>query len=205
MNSKLVLRSALTCAVLAAGAAAFSMQEKKAAPAGGGQAADPMMAKWMEFASPGAAHKVLDPKVGKWTLKVKMFQPGQPTQESPGTSEMKWIMDGRYLSDTTDGSFMNMPFKGMGMTGYDNLKKKYVSTWVDNMGTGISYAEGTYDAASKTFTYSGQSPDVMAGKYVPSRMTEKWTDADHWTMQMFAPGADGKEMMQMQIDYARSK
>src|SRR5205085_11243302 len=69
MNSKLVLRSALTCAILAAGAAALSMQEKKAAPAGGGQAADPMMAKWMEFASPGAAHKVLDPKVGKWTLK----------------------------------------------------------------------------------------------------------------------------------------
>ncbi len=32
---------------------------------------------------------------------------------------------------------MGMPFEGMGIDGYDNLAKQYVSTWVDNMGTGI--------------------------------------------------------------------
>ena len=35
-----------------------------------------------------------------------------------------------------------MTFKGTGIEGYDNGKKKFVGTWMDNMGTGIMMSEG---------------------------------------------------------------
>jgi len=51
---------------------------------------------------------------------------------------------------------MGMPFEGIGINGYDNLKKKFVSTWIDNMGTMIVMSTGTFDPATKTFTYMGE-------------------------------------------------
>jgi len=166
-----------------------------------------MMTKWTEYATPGDAHKVLGDKVGRWNLKVRMFMAadGAP-MESTGTSEMKWIMDGRYLSDDTTGSANGMPFAGHGITGFDNLTKRYTSVWVDNMGTGVLRSEGTYDAATHTFTYSSQQPDFAAGTYTEVRTIDKKIDADHWVMQVFSPDpASGKEYMSMEIAYARAR
>jgi hypothetical protein len=179
-------------------------QDKKAAPAGS-PTDDPMMAKMMELATPGAAHKLLDPKVGKWNLKVISQMPGQPASESTATSEIKWIFDGRYMEETVQGKFGEMPFHGRGITGYDNLKKKYFSTWIDSFGTGIMVTEGTYDAGTKTFSFAGDMPDLMAGKYSKGRIVCKTVDNDHWTMQMFQTGPDGKEAMSMEIHYTRAK
>jgi len=39
-----------------------------------------------------------------------------------------------------DGKMKDMMFKGMGMEGYDNVKKKFVASWIDNMGTGIEFS-----------------------------------------------------------------
>lgn len=167
---------------------------------------DPAMAKMKEFATPGPAHKVLDAKVGKWTAQVKVWmEPGKAPETSTGTAESKWILGGRYVEDTFTGTFMGQPFHGRGITGFDNLKKKYVTTWIDDAGTGIMHSEGTFDAPTKTFTYMGESPDCMAGKYVKSRAIDRMVDADHWTMQMYAPGPDGKEYMGMEIAYTRAK
>jgi len=167
---------------------------------------DPMMAKMKEFGTPGPAHKVLDLHVGKWNFEMKTYQPGQTTGDATkGTSEAKWILGGRFLEETLSCSYMGEPFNGRGTTGYDNMKRKYVSTWVDNMSTGIFHSEGAYDAATKTFQYTGESPDVMAGKYVKSRWVEKWTDNDHFVSQGFKPGPDGKEFMEMEMSYTRAK
>lgn len=190
-------------ALVAAGAAStYALTAQKAQdPSKDKQA---MEAAWKSFSSPGENHKVLNAKAGKWTLKVKDYSMGAPT-ESTATSEMKWVMDNRFLEDNTQGTFMGQPFQGQGFCGYDNLKKKYIGSWIDNMGTGIMTSEGTYDAASKTFTYTSECPDMTMTKYVKSRMTEKITDNDHMTMQMYGPGPDGKEMLKMEIDYTRAK
>ncbi len=168
------------------------------------QSADEMK-KIMELVSPGEAHKLLADKIGKWDMKVKLTQPGIPAQESDATSEMKWILDGRFIEDHTTGSLADMPFTGRGFAGYDNMKKAYVSTWMDSMGTGIMMMEGTYDAATKTFTYTGEMQDPMQGKYVKTRSTEHMVDKDHMVMAMYTPGPDGKEMKMMEISYTRAK
>ena len=80
-------------------------------------------------------------------------------------------MGGRYcMMDVTgkikmpgaDGKLQDFEFKGHGMEGYDNAKKKFVGTWIDNMGTGIMMSEGDYDPSSKTFTYRSEMERNLA-------------------------------------------
>ena len=164
---------------------------------------DKMMAKWMEFMTPGPEHKVLDTKVGSWDMQVTMHMPDGTTSTSTATSEVTWILDGRYLQETVHGSFDGMPFQGIGLTAFDNLKQCYVYSWVDNMGTGIMGGEGYYDPSRRMFTYRGESPDVVRGEYVPSRSTETLTDENHWKAEMWSPGPDGKDYKSMELVYTR--
>lgn len=165
-----------------------------------------MMRKWMEFATPGENHNLLASKVGKWTHHVTMREkPDQAPSESDGTTEYTLIMDGRYLIDTTAGTTPWGPFEGRGCTAYDNMKKKFVATWIDNMGTGIMYSEGTYDAKTKTFTYKSKMPDVETGKYIDVTTLEKVESPDKRTMEMWQKGKDGKEWKSFEIAYTRVK
>lgn len=206
MKTRFMIGSALILAVVvgALGATALSQQDK-AKPMSKDEME--MMEKAKAFATPGEAHKALNFKVGKWSADVKCaMTPGAPMMQlPPSTADVKWIFDGRYIEDQTEGSFMGQPFHGRGIGGYDNLKRKYVWSWIDNMGTGFMTAEGTYDASTKTFTYATEAPDVMTGKYAKARSVEKIVDNDHWTAQMFQNDKDGKEYMSMEINYTRSK
>lgn len=164
-----------------------------------------MMEKWAAYATPNDAHKVLAAKAGRWSMKVRCFTaPGAPAVETNAISEMKWILDGRFLEDHTNGEMMGQPFQGLGHVGYDNIKGKYISTWTDNMCTGILKGEGTYDSATKTFTYASEMPDPMSGRYVTARSVERVIDNDHWVMQIHAPGPDGQEFMMMELVYTRA-
>ena len=104
------------------------------------------MQRQMAYGTPGAAHTALASRIGTWNLKVRMFMsPDAPPQESAGKSTMQWILDGRFIQDTTSGDFGGMPFHGQGLIGYDNLKHAYVGSWTDNMSTGIMASEGSYE------------------------------------------------------------
>src|SRR5262249_2628167 len=156
MRSRTLFAAAALFACTAGLAAALTIQDKskapppqdkgKAAPAAAPAAPpgmDPaMMAKMGAYATPGPEHKMLEGRVGKWTGKGKFWMfPEAPVMESEVTSEFKWMLGNRYLEDTTHGNMMGQPFEGHGVTGYDNMKKKYVSTWIDNGGTGIMTME----------------------------------------------------------------
>lgn len=165
-----------------------------------------MMDKWIAFGTPGEQHALLAKKVGKWDLHVKFWEgPEETPGESEGQTEFQMALDGRFLTDHTNGVSPMGPFEGMGCTGYDNLKKKFVSVWIDNMGTGIMMAEGTFDPATKTFTFIGDMPDAGAGKYVKNRSTERWIDDSKFIMESFMKGKDGKEFRNMEITYTRAK
>ena len=172
----------------------------------GGTDQEAVMKKWMEFMTPGAEHESLKYKVGKWNMKLEMWMaPDAPPTPSTGTSEMKLIMDGRYLVDTTKSTFNDMPFEGMGIIGFDNLKKRFVSIWIDNMGTGIMTGTGTYDKQKKLYTYSMMAPDIMTGEYKRSRTVERIIDDNQWVTEMYDTAPDGKEFLTMKIVYTREK
>ena len=138
------------------------------------------------------------------------MSPDGPPAESSGTSVIRTAMDGRYvISDHTgkmqmpgpDGAMMDAPFIGMSVEGYDNVKKKFVSSWIDNMSTGIMISEGTYDPASKTITYFAEY-EAMPGMKTKTRGLLKLTDKNHRTLEFFEDRG-GKEVKTMEIGYTR--
>jgi hypothetical protein len=164
-----------------------------------------MMEAMMKAGMPGPAHKMLDGMAGSWDTKVSSWMvPGSEPMVSNGTSENKWIMGGRYMEQRFKGDFMGMPFEGLGYTGYDNVKKQYFGTWVDNMSTGMMTSVGT-GGSGNTMTFKGTYADPMTGKDVTCEEKVTVIDNDHTVFEMWAPGPDGKMFKSMEIAYARKK
>jgi len=162
------------------------------------------MEKMQAAAAVNENHKQLQKLVGTWTTVSRMWmEPGKPPVETTGTAEVKSILGDRYVEEHHAGTFMGKPFNGQGMTGYDNLRKKYVSTWVDNAGTGIMRMEGSYDAAKKTMTMIAEEIDPMSGKLKPFKITDTFDSDKQHTFAMFEAGPDGKEVKSFEIIYTR--
>jgi Protein of unknown function (DUF1579) len=89
------------------------------------------------------------------------------------------------------------------MEGYDNVKKKFVASWIDNMGTGIEFSEGFYDPASKTFTYTSEV-EMVPGMKVPIREVIKIADNNHMMLEWYE-NQGGQEKKTMEISYTKKK
>ena len=71
------------------------------------------------------------------------------------------------------------------------------------MSTSIIMSEGTYDPATKTFTYTAEE-EMMPGMKTKVREVIKLVDNNHHTLEWFEDRG-GKEVKTMQIDYTRKK
>lgn len=97
---------------------------------------------------------------------------------------------------------MGMPFEGYSITGYDNAKKVFVSSWIDNMGTGIMFMEGKWDEKTKTVHFTGKTTDPSTGKDTQVRQVFTWLDNNRQKMEMFMTQG-GKEYKSMEISLTR--
>jgi Protein of unknown function (DUF1579) len=173
-----------------------------------------MMKQMVEMGKLNENHKLLSTMDGNWTYAIKMWMSPDPNakpQESKGTANRKSVMGGRYVvMDVTgkmqmpdqNGKMQDMQFKGMGVEGYDNVKQKFVSSWIDNMGTGIQFSDGTYDPATKTLTYTSEM-EMMPGMKTPVREVLKMTDKDHMLLEWYE-NRGGQEKKTMEIAYTRA-
>src|SRR5262249_30723965 len=100
---------------------------------------------------PGPEHERLKKLEGAWDATIKVGD-----QQSKGTMTYKMELGGLWLVSEFPGDFMGMKFQGKGMDGYDPLKKKYVSVWVDSMSNSPLISEGTLDKDGKVLTMSGE-------------------------------------------------
>jgi hypothetical protein len=198
---KRIVCTAVALAMLAS-SVAMAQEKKPAMPSAEQQK---QMQDMMAMVMPGPNHELMKKLVGEFDYTITMVMPGSPAQEYKGHRSAKMILGDRYLDETYTGTFMGMPFEGHGTMAYDNVQKKFLSTWIDNMGTGIMFDSGTADAAGTTWTMAGDMADPQTGKMTPTRSVTKLVDADHMTMDMFGPGPDGKEMKMMTIAATRSK
>lgn len=148
---------------------------------------------YKKLAIPGAPHKSLASRAGSWSAKSRYWMdPDQPPMESTGACERKMILDGRYLQETFTGEMMGGPFTGIGITGYDNLSKKYVMAWMDSMSTGIYFLEGTAGADGRTITLDGRFDDPAKGP-MQWRSVTRIVDDNNEVSEMTMIDKDGKE------------
>jgi hypothetical protein len=107
-----------------------------------------MMAAWQAAATPGPQHQELAQAAGTWKMTVTFWMPGATDpMTSVATATRRMILGGRYLEEKVSGDMMGMPFEGYSLTGYDNVKGKYWSIWMDSSSTGNMYSEGEKDSS----------------------------------------------------------
>lgn len=164
-----------------------------------------MMELWKQAAMPGEPHKLFATLVGSWSTTTKEWvEPGKPPMESTGTAESNMMMEGRFLHQEFHGQMMGQPFTGMNIDAYDNIRKKYITVWVDTRGTGVFIMEGTGSVDGKTITLRGSHAEPGGGT-----MTHRaiWTivDTDHQLVEMYRSHHGQKETKIMEITYTRKE
>ncbi|MCC7138862.1 MAG: DUF1579 domain-containing protein [Planctomycetes bacterium] len=178
------------------GRSAFSEDAPK-----GGMPTKAEMEKMMEtLATPGEMHAWLAQPSGAWDLAGKMYEMDGKTVENKGSATFSMVLGGRFQQQTLSGEFKGKKFEGVGITGYDNLKKQFVNYWFDTMGTAPSVATGQRSADGKTLTLTG-TWDMPFGpmpfRYVMTHKSEK-------EMLFAAFGSrGGQEFPMMEMTYTR--
>jgi hypothetical protein len=167
-----------------------------------------MMEKaWKESMAITEHHKMLAKASGTWNADVTMWMAaGAPPMKSTATTVNTMIFGGLYQQSKHNGNMMGDPFEGISTTAYDNVAKEYVSTWIDNMGSGIMVMKGNWDEASKSVNLSGTMKNPANGMDCTIREVFKNVDDNTQVLEMYGPDPQtGKEFKTMEIKYTRKK
>lgn len=167
-----------------------------------------MMEACTAFATTGPMHELLAKEGGNWTDDVSIWMaPNTPPSKMAATSSVSMILGGHYQQVKYSGSMEGMQFEGLSTTAYDNARKKFINTWMDNFGTGMIYLEGDYDKATKTIHYKGTQTDPVTAKQVSIRQDLTINGDGTETMTMYGPpmGTNGAEFKMMEVVSKRTK
>ena len=201
----------LLFAIAVAGALALSIgrtdaQDKAKSDAKPAADAQEMMKKWMEFATPGEGHKLLEQFVGKWDIVTRMWWegPGKPPSETKGSAEAKWVLEGRFLVEESSGHMMGMPYKSINYLGFDNYKKKYVVSYLDSVGTAMYTGEGKFDPSNKVLTLFGKMDDYMIGERdKPVKYVTRIISKDKHVFEIYDEVGGPNEFKAVEVIYTR--
>ncbi len=165
-----------------------------------------MMKNMMDYGTPGDVHKMMAAWDGKWKGTMSSwFAPDMPPVQSTIVTVNKMVMNGLHQENTHTGNIMGQAFTGRGTTSYDNDKKRFTTTWLDNYSSGVMIMEGYWDAATKTMNLKGKSIDPATRTTVEMREVYKVIDDNNHLLEMFTTPEGGKEYKSMEIKFVRVK
>ncbi|RYH74087.1 DUF1579 domain-containing protein [Flavobacteriaceae bacterium 144Ye] len=161
------------------------------------------MKAWQDNMTPGKYHKWLAAMNGEWNATVKMWMdPSQPPSESKATTTNEMIMNGLYQRSSHNGEMMGMPFMGESITGYDNAKKEFIATWIDNFGSSIMLMKGQLDEKTNTLILEGSMLDPASGQDMQVKEVFTVLSETSHKFEMFIVMGD-QEMKSMEIVYTK--
>ncbi len=161
------------------------------------------MKAWQNYMTPGEVHAMIAGWDGEWNEEITIWMaPGAPPTKYTASCVNKMILGGRYQESKHTGNFMGMPFEGIGTLGWDNARKIVVNSWVDNMSSGMTYLEGTWDDKTKSANLKGNATDPMTGKILGIRQLFKVVDDKTQMLEQYTT-QEGKEFKSMEIKFTR--
>ena len=167
-----------------------------------------MTRRWEEFKTPGAPHALLVKLVGTWKVENTMWMggPAGKAETSTGSSTYSSVLGGRYVQQDMNSSMLQMPYRGIGMFGYDNFKKKYTGFWIDDMSTAISVMEGTMDEKTGAITFWGKMDDpTTQEKDKKVKYILRIVDNNTHVFELFDVTGYGEKAPVMRVKYSRTK
>lgn len=186
-------------------ASSVSAQDSDTA-AGGAPDMEEAMKAYLEASKPGPEHAKLKMRVGNWKVAGTFYMaPGAPPMKTEATSNIRPLMEGRYFREQYAGDFMGMKFTGIGYFGYDKGAKKYFSTWIDSMSTGLMRSDGVVDASGDVITYIGEYFDPQRNTTVKQKYVLTLKSRKTHSSTMYEIAADGTERKIMDLVYTRVK
>jgi hypothetical protein len=156
----------------------------------------------LDYSHPGKYHQMLAELAGEWTFQGRKFS-GNPnpdsnkvTMEFSGSFVRKPFADGRFFFVELTGGKLQLPIRDgkmkegnvqdMEIEGYDNVKRKFAFTFINNhIGSFIIYAEGSYDSPTKTISYEYEV-EPAPGQKIKFRKLLIFRDNDHYKVEYYA-------------------
>ncbi|MFK7886648.1 MAG: DUF1579 family protein [Gammaproteobacteria bacterium] len=152
-----------------------------------------MMAAMQAAATPGEPHARLADSAGSFDAAMTIWTgPDSEPMHSTMTVERRMDLAGRVLVEDWTGSVMGAPFVGHSRTGYDNVTKRYWSTWTDNMSTGLLVMYGQWDTATETLQFEGKNVNPATGAAYTLRSEGSHPAADTELMTMYEDHGQGE-------------
>ena len=168
---------------------------------------DEAITKALENAmTPGEGQKRLEPLIGTFDVKVRTWlDPSKPPIESSATAVDTWVLGGRYVQQMLAGYIGGEPWSGISYAGYDNVTKKYVSTYMDTGSTGMEWYTGTLDPDGTHGRMTATIADEVTGK--PKTLELRLTIAANGdrVTELWEQQATGKMAKVLEFQFTRKK
>ena len=187
------------------GAAVLDRGNRQSGSPGSQAGGDPqeIQRKMEAAATPGRAHKALEPLVGSWKAEVKCWQKADgPPEVSQATARTRWILNGHYLEEEFNGEMMGKRFTGRSLLGFDNTKQKFNMLWISDMQTSMFFTEGKGENDNKVITLEGTTDCPRTGQRdLPMRTIFRVLTPDKHVFEMYDGSRNAKTM---EITYTRT-
>ncbi|HMS16117.1 MAG TPA: DUF1579 domain-containing protein [Planctomycetota bacterium] len=142
--------------------------------------------------TPGPEHAWLATRAGHWSIASKWrMAPDAPWVEWAAEEWAEVVAGGFWVVSKQLGTFNLIPFEGRSTNGYDQVRKIYVGSWVDNFGSSLTTFEGHRDPVSGDLITWSDMMDPGLGKTMRVKMVSRYVDADHTVFEMHMPNPAG--------------
>ncbi len=189
--------------VTPASAATATAAVPAAPPAGMTQAE---MDAYAAAAATGEMHSWLAKGAGTWKGPSRNWPaPNAEPMSSEATMTSRMELGGRFLMNDMRTEWPQIgTFEGRATLGYDVAQRMFVSSWVDNMGTGMMTGNGQLSDDRKTLTLSHTYFDPAKKRNVTLREVIVRESDDRMWVRIWSPGKEpGTEFLMMETTYLR--
>jgi hypothetical protein len=164
------------------------------------------MEKMKKWTAPGKHHETLKKFLGSWATETKFFMGGQASPAEKGSTEVDWLMEGRWIRFEAKGNLMGKPVRSFTIMGYDNFKMSYVATTVGTWDTAMNRVEGDLDQHGKNLIAYGTIDEYLDGQHDKAvKLLWRFESDDKITWEIHDLAIGEKDTKVIEVVHTRKK
>lgn len=163
---------------------------------------------------PGPGHAVLKPLEGTFRVEMSVYMvvgtPEHPAVSTDLICRRRWVGDGRFLEDVTEGTFAGSHYFREGLLGFSNVDQRYEWVTVDGTNANMMIYRAEDGSGprmpiqlSGVFTDQGWLGENVVGKPVHMRTVITVESNDRHVFELFFTPPGGAERLVDRKVYTR--